>query len=55
MTAGPGRIDCQIEIELPRPREVSSPEFNLLRRDVTRRLSSHLARPAEGHSRGFKT
>jgi ABC-type nitrate/sulfonate/bicarbonate transport system ATPase subunit len=44
MTAGPGRVDCQIKIDLPRPREVSSPEFNALRRDVTRRLTSHIAR-----------
>ena len=44
MTAGPGRIDFQINIGLPRPRDVSSPEFNELRRDVTRRLTSHIAR-----------
>jgi nitrate ABC transporter ATP-binding subunit len=42
MTAGPGRIDGEIEIDLPRPRDVSSPEFNAVRRDVTRRLTSHL-------------
>jgi ABC-type nitrate/sulfonate/bicarbonate transport system ATPase subunit len=47
MSAGPGRIDCQIKVDLPRPRDVSSPEFNSLRRDVTRRLTSHVttARP----------
>jgi ABC-type nitrate/sulfonate/bicarbonate transport system ATPase subunit len=44
MTAGPGRIDSQITIGLPRPRDVSSAEFNVLRRDVTRRLTSHIAR-----------
>ncbi|MBC7582724.1 MAG: ABC transporter ATP-binding protein [Tardiphaga sp.] len=44
MTARPGRIDCEIEIDLPRPRDVASPEFNTLRRDVTRKLTSHLAR-----------
>jgi nitrate ABC transporter ATP-binding subunit len=43
MTAGPGRIDCQVGIDLARPRDVSSPEFNALRRDVTRRLTSHIA------------
>jgi ABC-type nitrate/sulfonate/bicarbonate transport system ATPase subunit len=43
MTAGPGRVDCHIRNDLPRPRDVSSPEFNALRRDVTRRLSSHLS------------
>jgi NitT/TauT family transport system ATP-binding protein/sulfonate transport system ATP-binding protein len=44
MTAGPGRVDCQLKVDLPRPRDVSSPEFNALRRDVTRRLTSHIAR-----------
>ena len=49
MTAGPGRVDCQIKVDLPRARDVSSPEFNALRRDVTRRLTSHLASsPATG-------
>ena len=43
MTAGPGRIDCQVRIDLPRPRDVASPEFNTLRRDITMRLTSHLA------------
>jgi NitT/TauT family transport system ATP-binding protein/sulfonate transport system ATP-binding protein len=48
MTAGPGRVDCNIRIDLPRPRDVSSPEFNALRRDVTRRLTSHISR--SGHA-----
>jgi ABC-type nitrate/sulfonate/bicarbonate transport system ATPase subunit len=43
MSAGPGRIESDIAIELPRPRDVSSPEFNAVRRDVARRLTSHLA------------
>jgi ABC-type nitrate/sulfonate/bicarbonate transport system ATPase subunit len=43
MSAGPGRIAKDITIELPRPRDVSSPEFNAVRRDVGRRLTSHLA------------
>jgi ABC-type nitrate/sulfonate/bicarbonate transport system ATPase subunit len=42
MSAGPGRIDCDMAIELPRPRDVSSPEFNAVRRDLARRLTSHL-------------
>ena len=42
MSAGPGRIDCEIEINLPRPRDVSSPEFNSFRREVTRQLTSHI-------------
>jgi NitT/TauT family transport system ATP-binding protein/sulfonate transport system ATP-binding protein len=43
MSAGPGRIESDIEIDLPRPRDVSSPEFNAVRRDLARRLTSHLA------------
>ena len=43
MSAGPGRIENDIMIDLPRPRDVSSPEFNSVRRDVARRLTSHLA------------
>jgi nitrate ABC transporter ATP-binding subunit len=43
MSAGPGRIDGDFRIDLPRPRDVSSPEFNAQRRDVARRLTSHLA------------
>jgi nitrate ABC transporter ATP-binding subunit len=42
MSAGPGRIDSDVRIDLPRPRDVSSPEFNALRRDIARRLTSHL-------------
>ena len=42
MSAGPGRIDSDFRIDLSRPRDVSSPEFNALRRDVARRLTSHL-------------
>jgi sulfonate transport system ATP-binding protein len=45
MSAGPGRIENDINIELPRPRDVSSPEFNAVRRDIARRLTSHLAPP----------
>jgi nitrate ABC transporter ATP-binding subunit len=42
MSAGPGRIDSDFRIDLTRPRDVSSPEFNALRRDVARQLTSHL-------------
>jgi NitT/TauT family transport system ATP-binding protein/sulfonate transport system ATP-binding protein len=44
MSAGPGRIDSDFSIDLARPRDVSSPEFNVLRRDIARRLTSHLVR-----------
>jgi ABC-type nitrate/sulfonate/bicarbonate transport system ATPase subunit len=43
MSAGPGRIESDIEISLSRPRDVSSPEFNAVRRDLARRLTSHMA------------
>src|SRR5882757_449314 len=43
MSAGPGRIASDIRIDLPRPRDVSSPEFNAVRRDVARGLTSHVA------------
>jgi NitT/TauT family transport system ATP-binding protein len=44
MSAGPGRIDSDVRIDLPRPRDVSSPEFNALRRDIAQRLTSHLVK-----------
>ena len=43
MSAGPGRIESDIKVELPRPRDVSSPEFNAVRRELARRLTSHMA------------
>jgi ABC-type nitrate/sulfonate/bicarbonate transport system ATPase subunit len=42
MSAGPGRIASDIAIELSRPRDVASPEFNAVRRDLARRLTSHM-------------
>jgi NitT/TauT family transport system ATP-binding protein/sulfonate transport system ATP-binding protein len=44
MSAVPGRIETDIAIELPRPRDVSSPEFNAVRRDLARRLTTHMTR-----------
>jgi nitrate ABC transporter ATP-binding subunit len=43
MSAGPGRIVADIAVDLPRPRDVSSPEFNAVRRELARRLTSHMA------------
>ena len=43
MTAGPGRVEADIPIELARPREVSAIDFNQVRREITQRLTSHLA------------
>jgi NitT/TauT family transport system ATP-binding protein len=47
MIAGPGRIASDIRIDLPRPRDVSSPEFNAVRRDLARGLTSHIAPPPQ--------
>jgi NitT/TauT family transport system ATP-binding protein/sulfonate transport system ATP-binding protein len=45
MTAGPGRIEHDTPISLARPRDVSAPDFNAMRRGITQFLSSHLAPP----------
>ena len=50
MSAGPGQIDGNFVIKLARPRDVSSPEFNALRRSVADRLTTHLA-PARAPGR----
>jgi|SRR5262245_45303815 ABC-type nitrate/sulfonate/bicarbonate transport system ATPase subunit len=39
---GSGPMESDIMIDLPRPRDVSSAEFNVVRRDVARQLTSHL-------------
>ena len=41
MTPGPGRIESDNALELPRPRDVSSPEFNDIRRVLGAKLHSH--------------
>ena len=46
MEPGPGRIASEHRIELPRPRDVSSPEFNAVRRDLSARLHSHQGKKA---------
>jgi len=46
MSPGPGRIDEDIAIKLPRPRDVSAPDFNELRRTLSLKLHSHHARVA---------
>jgi len=43
MTAGPGRVEHDGRIPLARPRDVSAIDFNQVRRDITQRLTSHLA------------
>jgi NitT/TauT family transport system ATP-binding protein len=46
MSPGPGRIDSDVAIGLPRPRDVSAPDFNELRRALSLKLHSHHARVA---------
>jgi NitT/TauT family transport system ATP-binding protein/sulfonate transport system ATP-binding protein len=46
MTAGPGRIESDNRVRLTRPREVSAPDFNEVRRTLTQRLTSHVSRRA---------
>lgn len=43
MTAGPGRIEEDIKLELERPRDITAIEFNRVRRDMTQFLSSHVS------------
>ena len=46
MTPGPGRIESDNAMTLVRPRDVSSPEFNDIRRDLSARLHSHHGKKA---------
>jgi NitT/TauT family transport system ATP-binding protein len=46
MSPGPGRIASEMRIELPRPRDVSAPDFNEIRRELSRTLHGGLARKA---------
>src|SRR6202008_1900609 len=46
MSPGPGRIASEMRIDLPRPRDVSAPDFNEIRRELSRTLHGGLARKA---------
>src|SRR6478736_6219712 len=46
MSPGPGRIDNEYRIGLPRPRDIESPEFNEWRRLLSSQLHSHHRRKA---------
>jgi NitT/TauT family transport system ATP-binding protein len=46
MSPGPGRIDNEIIVDLPRPRDVASADFNDLRRELSHKLHSHHGRKA---------
>jgi NitT/TauT family transport system ATP-binding protein len=46
MTPGPGRIEGDNRLDLPRPRDVASPEFNAVRRVLGAKLHSHHGKKA---------
>ena len=46
MSPGPGRIDNEYIIDLPRPRDTTSNEFNEWRRLLSSQLHSHHGRKA---------
>ncbi|SJZ92275.1 NitT/TauT family transport system ATP-binding protein [Enhydrobacter aerosaccus] len=46
MTPGPGRIESDNALDLARPRDVASPEFNAVRRALGAKLHSHHGRKA---------
>jgi NitT/TauT family transport system ATP-binding protein len=46
MTPGPGRIESDNPLGLPRPRDVASPEFNAIRRALGTKLHSHHGKKA---------
>ena len=46
MTPGPGRIESDNILDLDRPRDVSSPEFNAVRRVLGAKLHSHHGKKA---------
>src|SRR5215218_1845088 len=46
MSPGPGRIDNEYSIDLPRPRDIASAEFNEWRRMLSSQLHSHHGRKA---------
>ena len=50
MTPGPGRIESDNRIALSRPRDVASPEFNAVRRELSHLLVSHHGSKADGRS-----
>ena len=46
MSPGPGRIEGEVNVSLPRPRDVVTPEFNAIRRELSLQLHSQHGRKA---------
>jgi NitT/TauT family transport system ATP-binding protein len=50
MTKRPGRFKADLRIDLERPRDPASDEFNSIRREVTRLIRSEVSVTDEGHN-----
>jgi NitT/TauT family transport system ATP-binding protein len=46
MSPGPGRIESEVNVSLPRPRDVVTPEINAIRRELSLQLHSQHGRKA---------
>jgi len=46
MSPGPGRIESDNALSLPRPRDVAAPDFNDIRREMSAKLHSHHGKKA---------
>jgi NitT/TauT family transport system ATP-binding protein len=44
MSPGPGRVESEVSVSLPRPRDVVTPEFNAIRRELSLQLHNHHGR-----------
>ena len=52
MTYRPGTIKRDIRVDLPRPRDVASPEFNLLKKELSQLLMEEQSRHNQAEFRG---
>ena len=52
MTYRPGTVKCDIAVDLPRPRDVASPAFNTLKKDLSQLLMEEQSRHNQAEFRG---
>ncbi|HEY7598554.1 MAG TPA: ABC transporter ATP-binding protein [Candidatus Limnocylindrales bacterium] len=52
LTSRPGRVAAELAVELPRPRDIASPEVGALAAEVTARLRTEVRRHAGDDERG---
>jgi len=52
MTYRPGTLKRDIQVDLPRPRDVASPEFNLLKKELSQLLMEEQSRHNQAEFRG---